>query len=109
MSFVVMLMLGSMDWMMMDWDSHNMRLNNDWIRYFDWNVNRIRHFDFLDDRDFNFLVDWEFLSVMMMNCVNLVRHFNFDVMTVKMEIKLMVNEAGNVELVLLSTSTSTAT
>lgn len=97
MRFVV-LVLFSMNGMMMNGDCHNMRLKNDWIWDFDclgfkinsftnkfkknfiltWNMNWIRHFDFLNHWHFNFLINGKLFCVMMMNCVDFVGNFNLD-------------------------------
>mgnify|MGYP003449483249 CR=1 FL=1 len=44
----------------------------------DW----IRHFDFLDHWNLNFLVDGIFLDVMMMNCMHMIWNIDLDMLTV---------------------------
>lgn len=101
--FVMMLMLGCVDWVVMDWDCDNMWFHNNWVskgslntiksctasksvdnlRDFHGNMDWIRHFHFLDDRDLDFLVHWELLRVMVMNRMNFVRDFDLDGFAVK--------------------------
>jgi hypothetical protein len=44
-----------------------------------------RHFDFLDNWDFDLLVDWIFLNMMVMNSVNVIWNGNLDVFAVKLK------------------------
>lgn len=77
---------------MVNRNSDYMRLDDDWIWNFDWNVNGIWNLNFFNDWNFNLLIDWELLGVVMMNGMNLVRYFDLDGFAVK-EIKFTVNEA----------------
>lgn len=67
----------------MDWNGYNMRLDDDWVRNFDWDMDREGNSDFLDDWDFNFLVNWELLNMVMVNGVYVIRNFNLNVMAKK--------------------------
>lgn len=46
-------------------------------------MNGIRNFNFFNDWHFNFLIDWELLSMMMMNCMNLIWNLDLDVLAKK--------------------------
>lgn len=70
-----------MNWVMMDWDGHNMRLNNNWIGNFNRNVDRERNLHFSDDWDFDFLVDWILFNMVMVNGVHMIGHRDLDVFT----------------------------
>lgn len=91
---VVMLMLGSVNWMMVDWHSDNMRLDDDGIWDFDGNVDGIWNFNFFNNWHFNLLVDGELLGVMMMDGVDFVGNFNLDGFT--MEIKFMISNSPQI-------------
>lgn len=78
----VLVFLG-VNWIMMDWNGYNMRLDDDWVRNFDWDMDREGNSDFLDDWDFNFLVNWELLNMVMVNGVYVIRNFNLNVMAKK--------------------------
>lgn len=75
----------------MNWHCDYMRLNNNWIWNFDGNMDGIWDFNFFNDWNFNLLIDWEFLGVVVMDGVNLIRHFDLDGFAE--EIKFTVNEA----------------
>lgn len=45
-------------------------------------MNWIRHFDFLDHWNFNFLVDGHFFNVMMMNCMHMIWDIDLDMLTI---------------------------
>lgn len=85
-----MLMFLSVHWVVMNGHSDNMRLNDDWIWNFHGHVNGEGHLNFLDDWNFDFLVNWELLNVMMVNCVHVIRNFNFNVMAA-MEERIELN------------------
>jgi len=74
-----MLVFLGVNWVVMDGNGDNMRLDDDWIWDFDGNVDWERHLDFLDDWNFDLLVDWVLFDVMMMDGVHVVRHRNLDV------------------------------
>lgn len=105
-----LLVFWSVDWVVLDWDGDNMRLNNDWVsvdervlldhhresrlfwnlRDFDWNVDGERYLNFLDDWDFDLLVDWVLLDMMMVNGMNMVWDRNLNVFAVsKKHISIM--------------------
>lgn len=77
-TFVLMLMFGSVDWVVMDWNSDNMGLHNEWIRNLHWNMDWEWNLNFLDDWNFNLLVDWILLDMMMMNGMDMVWNRDFN-------------------------------
>jgi hypothetical protein len=72
MSGALVLVFLGVDWVVVDWDSDNMRLHDDWVWNLHWNVDWERHFDFLDDWDLDLLVHWILLDVVMVNSVDVV-------------------------------------
>lgn len=105
-----LLVFWSVDWVVLDWDGDNMRLNDDWVsvdervlldhhreswvfwnlRDFDWNVDGERYLNFLDDWDFDLLVDWVLLDMMMVNGMNMVWDWDLNVFAVsKKHISIM--------------------
>jgi hypothetical protein len=68
---------------MVDWDGDNMRLDNDWIRYFDWVVDWVWDFNFLNNWDFNLFVNWILFYVVMMDRVYVIGDRNLDVFAAK--------------------------
>lgn len=84
-----MLVFLSVDWVVVYWNCDYMRLDDDWVseglqrkttitfnsdqkvaddinlRYFDWNVHWEGNLHFLDDLDFDFLIDGIFFNVMV--------------------------------------------
>jgi hypothetical protein len=71
------------DWVVVDWNGDNMRLDDDWVWDLDWNVNWEWNLNFLHDWDFDFLVDWIFFNMMMMDSVHVVWNGNLDVLAAK--------------------------
>ena len=65
-------------WVVVNWNSDNMWLNNDWIWDFHWVMDWIRDLDFLDDWNFNFLINWILFNMMMVNSVNMIWNFNLN-------------------------------
>jgi hypothetical protein len=66
----MVLMFIRMNWVVVHRNLHDVWFDYDWIRSFDWNVNGEWHFRFFDHRNFDLLVDWIFLDVMVVNCVD---------------------------------------
>lgn len=62
----------SVDWVVMDGHGDNMGLDDDWVWNLHWNVDGEGHLDFLDDWNFDLLVDGVLFDVMMMDGVNVV-------------------------------------
>lgn len=81
MSFVVVLMLRSVNWVVMNRNGDNMRLHDDWVWDFDWDMDGVGNLNFLNHWHFNLLVDRELFGVMMMDGVDLVRDLDFDCFT----------------------------
>jgi hypothetical protein len=56
-----------------------MGLDNNWVRNLHWIVDWEWHFDFLDNWDFNLLVNWILFNVMVVDCVHVIWNGNLDV------------------------------
>lgn len=68
----------------------------------DW----IRHFDFLDHWDFDFLVDGYFFNVMMMNCMHMIWNIDLDMTILKRKEREM-KFIGNHRMILMLIHTIT--
>jgi hypothetical protein len=66
----MVLMFIGMNWVVVHRNLHNVWFDYDWIRSFDGNMNSKWHLRFFDDRNFNLLVDWIFLDMMVVDCVD---------------------------------------
>lgn len=62
----------SVNWVVMDGHGDNMRLDDDWVWDLHGVVDWVGNLNFLDDWDFDLLVDGVFFNVMMMDGVNMV-------------------------------------
>lgn len=96
---LVVLVLWGVHWDVVNWNCHNMWLDDDWVsgewmrrcrqlsawdfafhnlRDFDWNVDWIRHFYFFNHRNFDLLDNRHLLRVMVMNRVDFVGNLDFN-------------------------------
>lgn len=76
-----MLVFLGVDWVVVDGNCNNMRLDDDWVWDLDWDMDWEWNSNFLDDWNFDLLVDWIFLNVVMVHGMNVVWNFDFDVLT----------------------------
>lgn len=72
---LLVLMLLRLRVVVLDWDFDDPRLHVILVRHLFDDVNLVRHPDFFYHRHFDFLDDGVLLDVMMMDCVDSVRHF----------------------------------
>lgn len=82
---------------MVDGNSDHVRLNYDWVWDLDWDMDWERHFHFLDDWNFNLLVDWVLFDVVMVHGVDVVWNVDLDVLaeSKKKDFKLNVKRIKN--------------
>jgi hypothetical protein len=87
----------SVNWVVVDWNGDNMRLNNEWIWDLDWIMDWERHFHFLDDWDLDLLVHWILFDVVMVNSMNMIWNGDLDVFTANKR-RAFNNESASHEL-----------
>jgi hypothetical protein len=60
------------DWVVLHRNCDDLRLQHDWIWNLHWDVDWEGNFDFLDDWNFDLLVHWILLDMVVVDCVDAV-------------------------------------